>query len=651
MQSSLTYKMLRHSAVNSTRRLPSLLNTQSRAFGTVQLKDSPDARSVTQGPTLMTGSEAFVETLVSHGVTDVFGIVGSAFMDALDLFPEAGIRFIPTQHEQNSVHMADGYARISGKHGVCVAQNGPGITNFVTGVAAAYWAHSPVVAITPECGSNTKGMGGFQECDQLPLFSTITKWQGNITNSSRIAEITGRAFDYALYERGPTQINIPRDLFYAQHQYTIPSPRGVRHPAGSAQSIRDAVTLLKSAKNPCILAGGGCMMSEGAIATVQQLAEYLGVPVATTYLHNDSYPTSDPLSVGPLGYQGFESAMKAVHEADVVLAIGSRMNPFGTLPQYDFEYWPKTAKIIQIDIDHKRLGLTKDADVYVHGDANLSAQEIWSGLKAAEQDIECLKTKEQRLQRVAELKQEWEQKLDGWTYREVPADSVNKIKPRVALRELEKALHGKGAIVSTDIGNICSVSNSYLRFDGSDPSFLAAMTFGNCQYANGSAMGAKVATQREGSNRPCVAYAGDGAFGMSFNELLTCSREDIPITSVVFNNGQWGAEKKNQVLWFGDRYIGVNLNEKELTSFSDIARAMKLETIRCEHEDQVFDAMNTALENQTEKGKTTVIEVMCTKELGDPFRRDAMKLPQRLLPKYQQTNQSKESSTGQPTDI
>jgi len=498
------------------------------------------------------------------------------------------------------------------------------------------------------------GMGGFQECDQLPVFSTITKYQGNITNSSRIAEITGRAFDYALYERGPTQINIPRDLFYSQHQFNIPSPRGVQHPVGSAQSIRDAVTLLKNAKNPCILAGGGCMMSEGAIATVQQLASFLGVPVATTYLHNDSYPTSDALSVGPLGYQGFESAMKCVHEADVILAIGSRMNPFGTLPQYDFEYWPQRdqCKIIQIDIDQRRLGLTKEADVYIHGDANLCAQEIWCGLHEVEQEVVCLKNKQQRMDRVTQLKTEWEDKLNEWTYREVDgADSVNKIKPRIALRELEKALHGKEAIVSTDIGNICSVSNSYLRFDGHDPSFLAAMTFGNCQYAVGSAMGAKVAVQRSTKNRPCISYAGDGAFGMSFNELLTCAREDIPITAVVFNNGQWGAEKKNQVLWFGDRYIGVNLGDKQMTSFSDIAKAMKLETIRCDHEDQVFDAMNTAIDNQMNKGKATVLEIMCTKELGDPFRRDAMKLPKRLLPKYQQTNQSQESSTGQPTDI
>jgi len=394
-------------------------------------------------------------------------------------------------------------------------------------------------------------------------------------------------------------------------------------------------------------------MSPGATETVRRLSEWLGVPVATTYLHNDSFPASHPLSVGPLGYQGFESAMNAVHEADVVLAVGSRMNPFGTLPQYGFEYWPKKerCKIIQIDTDHKRLGLTKEADVYVHGDANLCAEQILEGLLAVESNVRCLATKQQRAEHIQNLKKQWEQKLDEWTYRHVEAQDIEqRIKPRVALRELEKALAGKGAVVSTDIGNICSVSNSYLRFEES-PSFLAAMTFGNCQYAVGSAMGAKVAAQRSGRDRPCVSYAGDGAFGMSFNELLTCNREDIPITAVVFNNGQWGAEKKNQVLWFGDRYIGVNLADKDLVSFSDIARAMKLETICCHHEDEVADAMSTALDHQMKGGKATVVEIMCTKELGDPFRRDAMKLPRRLLPKYQHTDQAEESATGQPTDI
>lgn len=246
--------------------------------------------------------------------------------------------------------------------------------------------------------------------------------------------------------------------------------------------------------------------------------------------------------------------------------------------------------------------------------------------------------------------------MNEWTFKaNGEYDREGKIRPRKALRSLEQALNGKNAIVSTDIGNICSVANSYLRFDSDmdkqQASFLAAMTFGNCQYANASVMGAKVAAP----NRPCVAYAGDGAFGMSFNELLTCTRENIPITSVVFNNGQWGAEKKNQVLWFGDRYIGVNLNKHDnddkYVSFTDIGKAMDLEAIQCTNEDEIYDAMNTAIDNQMEKGKTTIVEIMCTKELGAPFRRDAMKLPKRLLPKYQQTNQNEESSTGQPTDI
>jgi len=413
--------------------------------------------------------------------------------------------------------------------------------------------------------------------------------------------------------------------------------------------------LLKDAKNPVILAGGGCMLSPGAIQSVKELAELLGCAVATTYLHNDSFPSSHNLAVGPLGYQGFESAMKCINEADVILAVGSRMNPFGTLPQYDFNYWPKPedCKIVQIDIDQRRLGLTKEANVYINGDANTCTSQILEGLQSlGNASIKCLENKEKRLATIGKHKKEWEDKLNEWTYEtNMEYEREGKVKPRQALRELEKAMAGSNAIVSTDIGNICSVSNSYLRFDNEkEASFLAAMTFGNCQYATPSAMGAKVANP----DRPCVSYAGDGAFGMSFNELLTCSRENIPITSVVFNNGQWGAEKKNQVLWFGDRYIGVNLqrdeNKDDVVSFTDIGKAMKCEAVRCEHVDEVGDAMKVALDNQMNKGKATIVEIMCTKELGDPFRRDAMKLPQRLLPKYQSTNQNKESSTGQPTD-
>ena len=176
------------------------------------------------GKQKMTPSEAFVETLVAHGVKDVFGIVGSAYMDALDLFPLAGIRFISVAHEQGGGHMADGYSRVSGRHGVCIAQNGPGITNFVTSTAAAFWAHSPVVVITPETGSGTLGLGGFQETEQLPIFSKITKYQAHVNNRARMAELTSRAFDRAHLELGPTQLNIPRDFFYGDIECEIPAP-------------------------------------------------------------------------------------------------------------------------------------------------------------------------------------------------------------------------------------------------------------------------------------------------------------------------------------------------------------------------------------------------------------------------------------------
>src|SRR5213078_4684373 len=193
-------------------------------------------------------SEALVETLAAHGVTHVFGIVGSAFMDALDLFPAAGIQFVPVAHEQGAIHMADGYARASGRHGVCIAQNGPGVTNFVTGVAAAYWAHSPVVFITPETGSMTMGLGGFQETEQLPIFSKITKFQGHVNNPKRMAEITARCFDRAILEMGPTQLNIPRDFFYGDIECEIPRPIRVGHGAGDESTLAEAVKLLATAR-------------------------------------------------------------------------------------------------------------------------------------------------------------------------------------------------------------------------------------------------------------------------------------------------------------------------------------------------------------------------------------------------------------------
>jgi sulfoacetaldehyde acetyltransferase len=563
----------------------------------------------------MTPSEAFVETLVAHGVTDVFGIVGSAYMDALDIFEPAGIRFISVAHEQGAGHMADGYSRVSNRPGVCIGQNGPGITNFVTAIAAAYWAHSPVVMITPETGTSTQGLGGFQETEQLPFFEKITKYQAHVNRSDRLAEFTGRCFDLALSERGPTQLNIPRDLFYGEVDVEIPQPIRVERAAGGPESLKAAAEALSQAQFPVVVAGGGIVMAGGQ-DQAKALAEYLSAPVVTSYLHNDAFPAGHELMCGPLGYQGSKAAMKLIAQADVVLALGTRLGPFGTLPQHGIDYWPKNAKIIQVDADHRMLGLVKQISVGVCGDARLAAEAILHLLQTSNLEIACHGNRAQRLATVQSEKQAWEVELDQWGQ-----DDGSPIAPRRCLRELEKAMPAN-AMVTTDIGNICSVSNSYLRFDKPN-SFFAAMSFGNCGYAFPTAMGAKVAQP----DRPAVAYVGDGAWGMSLQETLTCVRENIPTTAVVFNNGQWGAEKKNQVDFYADRYVGTNLANP---SFAGIAKAMGAEGIKVEHPDQIGDALRQA----TGSDKTTILEIMVTQELGDPFRRDALTKPVRTLDKY-----------------
>jgi sulfoacetaldehyde acetyltransferase len=622
--------------MRSVASLPPLWNTarsDANRKGAAMNKpaDMPQALSTAvAGRQKMTPSEAFVETLVAQGVKDVFGIVGSAYMDALDLFPLAGIRFISVAHEQGGGHMADGYSRVSGRHGVCIAQNGPGITNFVTSVAAAYWAHSPVVCITPETGSMTLGLGGFQETEQLPIFSRITKYQAHVNNKARMAELTARAFDRAHLELGPTQLNIPRDFFYGDIECEIPRPLAIERGAGGEKSLDDAAALLASARFPVILAGGGVVMANGQAEAVQ-LAELLQAPVACSYLHNDAFPAKHPLWVGPLGYQGSKAAMKLIGQADVVLALGTRLGPFGTLPQHGIDYWPKHAKIIQVDADPKMLGLVKTITVGICGDAKAAARALSARLHG--RTLAAQSNQTERLAKVGQEKQAWEQELDGWTHVEdawslEQAKASSHMHPRQMLRELERAMPD-GAMVSTDIGNICSISNSYLRFDR-PRSMFAAMSFGNCGYAFPTIVGAKVAAP----DRPAIAYVGDGAWGMSFGELQTCVREQVPVTAVVFNNGQWGAEKKNHVDFYANRFVGVNLDRQP--SWAAVAKAMGAEGHRVEKLSDVGPALRAAAAAQRD-GKTTVLEMMVTRELGDPFRRDALAMPTRHLDKYQST--------------
>lgn len=570
-------------------------------------------RSVTRDRTRMTPSEAFVETLVAEGVTVVPGIVGSAYMDALDLFPRAGIRFVSVAHEQNAAHMADGWGRVTGQPTICIGQNGPGITNFVTAVAAAYSAHTPLVVVTPSVGSMGVGLGGFQETEQLPIFSKITKWQVQVNRPERMAELLRRAFYIAKAENGPVQVDIPRDYFYGEIETDIYPSLDASRGAGPDDQVARAAELIAGARFPVILAGGGVVRSEAGDA-VRRLAEYLSAPVVTTYLHNDAFPYSHPLGVGPLGYMGSKAAMRIINRADLVLAVGTRLGPFGTLPQYGFDYWPDEATVVQVDVDHRVLGLTKKIGLGIVGDARRFSEVLLARLESSggERRID-----QGRIAEIAAEKAAWEAELEQLSSRR-----GEPISPRRALKLITEVLP-KEVIVTTDIGNICSVSNSYLTFEG-PRQFLAAMMYGNCGYSYPTALGAKLARP----DRPVMAFVGDGAWGMSLAEVLTAVREEIPVVAIVWDNAEWGAEKKNQVDYYGDRYVGTNLKNPD---FAAVARSMGADGHRVEHESEIQDAVRTAIAS----GRPTVIDVVVDpSELGEPFRRDALRKPTRLLDKY-----------------
>lgn len=565
----------------------------------------------------MTPSEALVETLVAEGITNVFGIVGSAFMDALDLFPAAGIRFVMVAHEQAAAHAADGYARVTGKPQVCIAQNGPGAANFVSAVTAAFWAHSPVVAITPETGSMGIGKGGFQELDQMPWFEKCTKFQVRVNRPERMAELARQCFYMAKLLGGPAQLNIPRDYFYGEVRDEIYPSGGVYYGPGPDDQIRRAAELLSKAKYPVILAGGGVSMC-GAHPEVKALAEFLTAPVVNTYLHNDSFPSGEELGVGPIGYCGSKAAMRVISKADLVLALGTRLGPFGTLPQYDFDYWPKSAKIVQVDIDASQFGLSKRVELGIMADAGQFSRNLLTALKT----IAPKRAKDE--ERIADIRKEkklWAEELDRWS------SSTNKLMhPRRFMKELSDAFP-KGSIVATDIGNNCSISNSYLKFTG-PRQHIAALSWGNCGFAYGAAMGAKMGAPE----RPVFALQGDGAWGISgLAEVMSAVRENIPVIAVVFNNHEWGAEKKNQVDFFEKRYVGVNLPTNP--DYAQLAKDMGAVGFKVEDYTDVREVVQEAVRC----GKPVVIDAVIEggeRVLAEPFRRDAFQPAVRYLDKY-----------------
>lgn len=572
----------------------------------------------------MTTEEAFVKVLQMHGIEHAFGIIGSAFMPISDLFPKAGIKFWDVAHECNGGYICDGYTRSTGKIAMCIAQNGPGITNFVTAVKTAYWNHSPMLLVTPQAANKTIGQGGFQEVEQMALFKDMVCYQEEVRDPSRIAEVLNRVILKSLRNSAPAQINVPRDMYTQIIDIDLPQIVQVERAAGGAEAIARAAKLLSGAKFPVILSGAGVVIG-GAIPACQALAERLDAPVCSSYQHNDSFPGSHPLAAGPLGYNGSKAAMELIAKADVVLALGTRLNPFSTLPGYGIDYWPKSASVIQVDINPDRIGLTKKVTVGIAGDAKQVAQSILAQLDAnagnagrAERKALIHQTKSAWLQTLSSMDHEDDDPGTSWNAN-ARSRQPERLSPRMAWRAVQAGLP-KDAIISSDIGNNCAIGNAYPTFEAGRK-YLAPGLFGPCGYGFPAIVGAKIGCP----DTPVVGFAGDGAFGISMNEMTSIGRKEWPgITMVVFRNYQWGAEKRNTTLWYDNNFVGTELDPE--LSYAKIADACGLKGVQARTQAELTAALKESCEAQ-KKGVTTFIEVILNQELGEPFRRDAMKKP------------------------
>ncbi len=574
--------------------------------------------------TKMTTEEAFVKVLQMHGIEHAFGIIGSAFMPISDIFPDAGITFWDVAHETNGGLIADGYTRATGKMSMVIAQNGPGITGLVTPIKTAYWNHTPLLLVTPQAANKTMGQGGFQEVEQMNLFKDMVCYQEEVRDPSRMAEVLNRVIEKAIRGSAPAQINVPRDYWCQVIDIDLPPIVRLERQGGGADAISKAADLLSKAKFPVILSGAGVVIG-GAIEETKKLAEKLDAPVCSGYQHNDSFPGSHPLAVGPLGYNGSKAAMELISKADVVLALGTRLNPFSTLPGYGIDYWPKKASIIQVDMNPDRIGLTKKVTVGISGDAKLVATQILEKLSSNAGDTDRQKrkdlihqTKSAWLQKLSSLDHEDDDEGTVWN-KEARERDADRMSPRQAWRAIQAGMP-EDVIISSDIGNNCAIGNAYPTFE-KPRKYLAPGLFGPCGYGFPSILGAKIGCP----DTPVIGFAGDGAFGISMNEMSSCAREEWPaITMVIFRNYQWGAEKRNTTLWFDNNFVGTELDPE--LSFAKVADACGLKGVTVKTMEQTTSAIKQSCEDQ-KKGITTFIEVILNQELGEPFRRDAMKKP------------------------
>ncbi len=538
----------------------------------------------------MTAGRAVIELLKAEGVRYVFGIVGSTFLDVLDaLYDDRSVAYINVRHEQAGAFMADGLARVTGLPGVCLVTSGPGATNLLTGVAAAYVAHSPVVVLVGGVPLDHLQKDAFQELDLVSMFRPVTKLAVQVTKPARIPEMLRGAFRAAMSgRRGPVLLEIPRDILNDQilkpELLAAPSYRATHAQPPHPEAIREAARLVGDAERPLLLVGGGATWAE-ANDLVVRLSDEHGLPMITAYGRNDAVPNGHPLYVGPLGRAGAAEAAAACKRADLLLVVGSRLGQF-TTHWDDRSVRPGTA-IVQIDVESRDIGRYHPIAVGIQADAREACLALLEALARDGRPTPRLEWRKEaealRAQRRARL--EAEGHLDA-----------KPMKPQRVYAELRRALP-VDTIVTLDAGAAPAYGYDRLRFTR-PRTFLTPLDLGGLGFAFPEALGAKLGRPEA----PVLAIHGDGGFLMNAQEIETAVRHAINAVTLVMNNNCWGSEKAYQKHFYDQRYIGCDIGNPR---YDEYARLFGAAGYYAEHPDQVGDTVRAALAC----GKPAIVEV------------------------------------------
>ena len=559
----------------------------------------------------MAAGRAVVESLRVEGVRYIYGIVGSCMIEIMDdLYDREDIAFIGTRHEQGAAHMADGFARVSGRAGVCMATNGPGATNLVTGVSVALLSHSPLVAITGAPMLSQMHRDSFQEIDQVAMFRPLTKWSVQVPRADRIPELFRHAFRMATSgKKGPVHVDLPRDILNEDAEVEFLPPAQYREErAGPAhpETVAAAAEALLRARRPVIVAGLG-VADSGARGEVLDLAGMLSAAVVTSYARNDAVPAEHPLVIGPIGRAGAPEARTALRAADLILAVGTRLAHFTTF--YDQSVVPAGVPIVQIEIDPKDIGRNYPVAVGLVGDARETLRALLSALRERERTwprnrenlVEIAARKRERAERLAAT-----ERLDA-----VP------IKPRRVYAELRKVLP-RDAVVCIDGGT--TVSPTFNMLDFNEPrSFVTPVDQGCLGFAYPASIGAKMAAPA----RPVISINGDGSFLMNACEIETARRCRVPVVALVLNNNCWGSEKAYQKYFFEGRYVGADITNPRFDKFAELFGGRGFYV---EQPGDIGGAVTAALKADI----PSIIEIpVDPDELTQPARGDAVKATRR----------------------